>query len=144
MADNTELFDGFCNRVRSLLDKDKDQLTDDKINSYDISTVAKKYIDNYVGIDEPTDDQQEQINSCYVYKTCLNIIPSLTENKVKLVQTSHAKREYFSNSLDRLEEYISELMSNTLLLLKGDNTTIDTDYFFNISNEDERYVGGDW
>lgn len=134
--------DGFYDRVRSILGIQNDILSDATISLYEYSGLAKILIDKKVGDTSGyTSEQVDILNCCYVYETALMCLPLIIgEKDVKLEQTTHAKTEYFKNSINDLAITISERLS-TFLALLGVGGTSASRTIFEISNESDRYEG---
>jgi hypothetical protein len=134
-----EIFEGMNNRVRMILNMSPEQLPNEKIESFDFGGIAKITIDNIVDKPTLTQEEQELINSCYVYQTCLNILPTLTYNSIKVQQTTHAKIEYKDVPINEMTETIKDRLNQCLIMLEcnvGYSSTI-----FTISNPESRYEG---
>lgn len=134
-----ELFDGFNSRVRTLIGASESQLSDTTIESFEISGIAKKYIDSLVVETDLTDEEQTIKESCYVYQTALYSLPTINNNSIKVRQTTNAKIEYSSSSNDELIEKIKDRLCQCLIMLGANSFTGITQ--FAITNDNTGYEG---
>lgn len=134
-----ELFGGMNNRVRMLLNVDDTVLSNDMIGSYEFSETAKRYIDSLVNRNTLTTEEQGLKESCYVYQTCLYLLPTIQNNSIKVEQTTHSKTEYMANDKEQLKESIRDRLCQCLLLLDVNISTATTN--LSISNPESKYEG---
>lgn len=140
MASLIEIVD-FCERVRSILGTDANIISDSVIGRFEYSGISKIYVDEKVGdISTFTAEQTEILTCCYIYKTAIELLPLLKDEKdVKLEQTTHSKTEYFKNNFDDMLDILSEKLSTYLNMLgysSGYSPTV-----FTTSNTDDVYEG---
>lgn len=134
-----ELFEGFCSRVRTLIGVSESEITDDTINSFEFSGMAKKYIDDLVTKTDLTADEMTLKESCYVYQTALYLLPTLKSNSIKVKQTTNAKIEYTGDTKEYLIETIKDRLCQCLILL--DVSFSKNINKLSISNEETGYEG---
>lgn len=133
------MFEGFEDRVRIMFNADVQMLPDSTINSIEFAGLARKQVDKYVeGI---ANIDEELLNSCYVYQTAIFILPILSNDKIKSMQTTHAKIEYNSEQkTDKMLEILSERLCKCLILMGVEISNSSTS-IFDITNSESRYAG---
>lgn len=135
-----EIFNGMNNRIRLLLNVDNSILTNDMIESFNFAGIAKIKIDRIIKLANPTTEQNDIINSCYVYQTALNAIQIIYNDTIKSEKTVHSKVKY--NTLKKLQlfETISDRLNQLLIMfdvgIKTQKLTV-----FSTSNTDNKYEG---
>lgn len=135
----------FADRVRTLLAADEAMIPDKIINSEDFKgyaeTAIKKAVPLWKEILDGVDDAKiELLKSCVVLKTAILSAPFVKSQRVKVIQTTHDKVEYFENNYDLLIEGLAERLSMLLMEL-NEETTMRCNSFFGITNPNIRYEG---